>query len=640
MSSSIDLPDATAARHTANDAVAFSSTDSGHPKVSGSADSSAVQTPHSSGKWNPGLPWPGVLLALAVLSLAMISAYAGFHRTALQDTQREGAAALQRLSSDLRVSLEKYEHLPYLVAAERVLMEALQSPHEADRVDAANRYLSFAQSRTDVAAIYLMNTEGQTLAASNWAQATSFVGRNYRFRPYFQDALQGGTGHFYGVGVTTGEPGFFIAAPIVEGARVIGVVAVKIDLNAFEQKWRAEGWQLAVTDPLGVLFLTTQNAWRYRSLHALPEQVLAQLGRTQQYGNIDATPLSKAERMPINERLNALRLSHDTYWVQGHPLGRFDWQLLLFSDPHGPRSRGLLAAELVGMGLALVMLVVALGWQHRRRVAETRALQRERARVVAELEQRIATRTAELTAANETAVQTGKLALLGQMAAGISHEISQPLTALRTLADNANVFLARADTEKVRQNLHVIGDLCQRIGRIVGELKAFARKEPARLEAISLRTVISSSLMLIEPLRQASGTQIVCPDTHLCVMGDSTRLEQVLVNLLRNGIDAMESQQDRRLAIEIDTPSPEQVRISVQDMGPGLPPEVVVHLFEPFFTTKPSGKGLGLGLALSQAIVREMDGSISAVNTPLGARFDVMLRSAQTMEQLDARTAD
>src|SRR5690606_10102380 len=172
---------------------------------------------------------------------------------------------------------------------------------------------------------------------------------------------------------------------------------------------------------------------------------------------------------------------------------RFGWQLLLFSDPAKPRARGLLAAELVGMGLTLLLLLTALVWQYRRRMAERQASMRERAQVVAELEQRIATRTAELTAANDAAVQTGKLALLGQMAAGISHEISQPLTALRTLADNASKFLERQDAGNAGNNLRLIGELCTRMGSIVGELKAFARKEPARLQPVSLKHVIGSS---------------------------------------------------------------------------------------------------------------------------------------------------
>ncbi|MDO8906098.1 MAG: ATP-binding protein [Hydrogenophaga sp.] len=586
---------------------------------------------------------PAAVLAsiVATLALAVWFAYAWFHQAALRDAEAQGNAAIQRLASDLLVSVEKFEHLPYLVGAEQMLTQALRSPDNPARIADANRYLVFAQKRTDVAAVYLMDTEGHTLAASNWDLSSSFVGRNYRFRPYFQDALKGGTGRFYAVGVTTGEPGFFIASPILDASQVIGVVAVKIDLNAFEDRWRAENLQLALSDEKGVLFLTTEHAWRYRGLYPLPGPVVTQLRETLQYGNLTPGILIEHVGNAPGPQVQPMKVAGTPYLVQGRTLDRFGWQLLLFSDPAEPRARGLLAAELVGMGLTLLLLLMALVWQYRRRLAERQASMRERAQVVAELEHRIATRTAELTAANDAAVQTGKLALLGQMAAGISHEISQPLTALRTLADNASKFLERRDAGNAGNNLRLIGDLCTRMGSIVGELKAFARKEPARLQPVSLRHVIGSSLMLIEPLRQASGARIVSDDTDLQVMGDPIRLEQVLVNLLRNGIDAMEAQKsERQLEIRVHATTDGQVCMSVQDHGPGLSPDVLQHLFEPFFTTKPSGKGLGLGLALSKAIVREMGGRIDAVNTHPGARFDLILQPASPTPEPHARPAD
>ncbi|WP_372660260.1 ATP-binding protein [Hydrogenophaga sp.] len=588
-------------------------------------------------------PWLWVLLASALWCLVVWLVYGWFHQAALRDTGQQSLASIQIQARDLLGSVEKFEHLPYLVGAERALSQLLQSPQDPALVEQANRYLAFAQARTDVAAIYLIDTGGKTLAASNWATPSSFVGRNYRFRPYFRDAMAGQTGMFYGVGVTTGEPGAFIAAPIRADQQIVGVVAVKIDLTAFENKWREAGLHMAMADGQGVLFLTTQPDWRYRSLRPLSEPVLQSLRETRQYGDVAPRSLSSPDGPAPGAALQALTIDRHPYLVQARGLGRFDWQMLLFSDPAQPRRHARLAAEIAGLSLALVWLALALGWQYRRRQAERRASQRELAQVVAELDERIAARTAELTAANDAAVQTGKLAVLGQMAASISHEISQPLAALHTLADNAKAFLARQDTQKASTNLGHIGELCLRMGNIVGELKAFARKEPARLQPVSLRHVISSSLMLIEPLRHASRTQIESDATDLMVMGDAIRLGQVLVNLLRNGIDAMETQSERRLELRLQADH-DTVRIAVRDHGPGLSPNVQAHLFEPFFTTKPSGKGLGLGLALSQAIVREMGGSIQAENAHPGARFELVLarapNPARPTPQDHARTAD
>ena len=581
----------------------------------------------------PTGPWPRrplVISALLVTSLWLAAVwwtYTWFHKGALQTAAQQTTAILQLQVRDLLGSVEKFEHLPYLVGAERTLSDVLQSPNDGALTEQANRYLAFAKQRSDVAAIYVIDRQGQTLAASNWATGASFVGKNYRFRPYFQAAIQGETGFFYGVGVTTGEPGAFIAAPVSVDQRIIGVVAIKIDLTAFESKWREAGQQLAIADALGVIFLTTEPTWRYRSLRQLSPPALLQLQSTRQYGDIDPRALTRSEAPLLHQTVPRLTLEDGrSVLVQTQPMGQLGWQMLHFSDPNVPRRQAMQAAEITGLSLALVVLGAVLVWQHRRRLLERQASQRQLAQIVSELDQRIAERTAGLAAANDVAVQTGKLAVLGQMAASISHEISQPLAALQTLAGNASAFLARNDTRNASGNLQLIGELCTRMGSIIGELKAFARKEPSRLGAVQLQQVMASSLMLIEPLRKATGTRIEVQPTELCVWGDTIRLEQVMVNLLRNGMDAMEHQPQHQRLIEIGfSASESNVSITIRDHGPGLSEEVLNHLFEPFFTTKPSGKGLGLGLSLSHAIVHEMGGTIRAENSHPGARFELKL---------------
>lgn len=570
-------------------------------------------------------------LASVVVLMAAWLAYGVAHQRALDEMQAEGTAQIEFHTRDLLSAVERFTNLPALLAAESSLLALLQAPNDPERLKAANRYLSFAQGRTGVSHAYLIDAQGHTQAASNWQQADSFVGSNYGFRPYYQDAMTGDTGVFYAIGVTTGDPGAFIAAPIRLGEQVVGVVAVKIDLTAIEDSWVRSGTPLALADRYGVLFLSAESQWRYRSLDALSQEALAELQRTRQYGDIAQNPL-RATPAPVPGRQGErVLVDEKAFQVQGRPIDSLGWHLLLFSDPERAVNQGLLVAALAGLATALSLAGAGLGWQYRRRHADRLAARHELDQVVAALEQRIATRTAELTAANDTAVQTGKLALLGQMAAGISHEISQPLAALRTMADNASVFLSRNDSTSARKNLGHIGELCTRMGSIVGELKAFARKEPARLEAVPLSRVISSALMLVEPHRQAARTVINAPSTSLWVLGDSTRLEQVLVNLIRNGIDAMDEQPERQIDIHLIA-TVNEVTLSLRDHGPGLSPQVQAHLFEPFFTTKPSGKGLGLGLALSQTIVKEMGATLTAVNADPGARFDLTLRRAADHE--------
>lgn len=558
-----------------------------------------------------------LLIVIAAAWLAYRLAYAA----ALGELEARGAARIDYHARELDGALEKFEHLPYLIGIEAALVELLYSPSEAVRVNAANHYLDFAQSRAGIAAAYLMDAGGTTLASSNWDQPTSFVGHNYAFRPYFQEALSGRTGRFYGVGVTTGEPGAFIAAPIAVGADVIGVAAIKLSLAGIEDGWRQSGENLAVADAGGVIFLASDAARRYRTLEPLPAAMRERLRLTRQYGNaaFDVLPREPQELL------------------QARTLGRLGWRLLLFSDRRAAIEQGLAAAAIAGLASALALAALGLGWQHRRRLAERVSSQRELTRISAELEQRIAARTADLTAANEllratqdASIQTGKLAVLGQMAAGISHELAQPLTALSTLADNAATFLARDDPATAGDNLRHIGALCRHMGSIVGQLKAFARKEPATLRAVPVCRVIADTLMLIEPRRRETATLIeadaAAPD--LAVIADRVRLEQVLVNLVRNGIDAMEEGAVRRIEIRLAA-NADAVTIAIRDHGPGLDAAARAHLFEPFFTTKPSGKGLGLGLALSRAIVTEMNATLSARNLEPGAVFELRLPRGQ-----------
>lgn len=570
------------------------------------------------------------LTAILVLTAAWL-AYGVAHQRALDEMQTEGTAQIEYHTRELLTAVERFKNLPALLGADASLLTLLQAPDHATNINAANHYLSFAQSRTGVSHAYLIDAQGRTRAASNWQQPDSFVGFNYGFRPYFQDAMAGKTGIFYAIGVTTGKPGAFIAAPIRAGNRVLGVVTVKIDLTEIEDSWVRSSTHLALSDRYGVLFLSAQPAWRYRSLDALSADALTDLQRTRQYGDIAQNPL-RAQPGPMPAHLGETLLAdQQVFLVQGRPIDSLGWHLLLFSNPERAVSQASLVAALAALATALTLAGAGLAWQYRRRRSDRLAARHELAQVIAALEQRIATRTAELTAANDTAVQTGKLALLGQMAAGISHEISQPLAALRTMADNASVFLSRDDTPSARKNLAHIGDLCTRMGNIIGELKAFARKEPARLQAVPLSGVISSALMLVEPHRHTAKAHIKTESTALWVMGDAIRLEQVLVNLIRNGIDAMENQTQRELEIRLLATATE-VTLSIRDHGPGLSPQAQAHLFEPFFTTKPSGKGLGLGLALSQAIVKEMGATLTACNLDPGAQFDLTLRRAPDHE--------
>ena len=561
-------------------------------------------------------------------------------------------------AQNLRSTLARYESLPRLAALEHVLHVALLQDAQAGDATmrrAANAYLKEVQAATDLAAAHLINTTGLTIAASNWDLPTSFVGQNYAFRPYFAEAMREGLGRFYGVGNTTGETGYFVAAPVREDAKPIGVVVVKVNLDAFEASLSRSGDTVLLVDRHGVIFLSSVPEWKYRTLGTLsPEQQTA-LDATRQYAPHSLTPLDtqaggvpfSADQPPQTVRVALPGKSASTLRVQYRPVGLLGWQVAVLIDPRDEQRTALVAGASAAFAMGLVFSVfVALRLRTRRREEQRRARAALR-EVQRDLEARIAQRTAELTSANtalaskvealdaaqrilretrDAAVQAGKLAVLGQMAAGITHELNQPLTALTTLSDNANQLAERGRIDEVRGNLTHISQLAERMGRIVSHIKAFSRKgargDEARA-AVSVDETIRQALMLVETRRRQVGVTVTAPPVppDLAVWANAVRLEQVLVNLIRNAIDAMaETSQPESAAVHVRVePIENWVRITVRDFGPGIPPDVLPRLFEPFFTTKDDGLGLGLGLAISLAIIEDFGGRLVGQNADDGA---------------------
>lgn len=558
----------------------------------------------------------------------------------LDGERRVSAQRLDAFALSLEATLSRHESLPGLLALDPSLSALLHEPASPQQTAAANAYLEAAQQGASVAAAFLIDAGGKTLAASNWRLPRSFVGHNYAFRPYFRDAVERGLGRFYGVGVTTGEPGYFLAAPVREQGKVLGVIVVKVGLESMEQALAGAGDTLLLVDGDGIVFLSSSRHLRYRSLTPLGEAVAARLADTQQYGGQAIAPLADRS-LPLEsgqpQRLALPGEAPREKLIHARPVGTLGWQVVQFGDPGEARAAALGGAVAVAFAAAFA-LGLAAHFRHRNRRRE------ELRRVYGELETRIAERTADLTEqiaalestkailreTRDAAVQAGKLATLGQMSAGISHELNQPLAALQTFADNAGALLARGRYEEVGENLQMISELVGRTGRIVRQLKTFARKEAPTPQPVTVASAIEHALMIVEPRRKETAASIaVAPiDRKLLLIAEAGRLEQVLVNLLRNGLDAMAGQAEPRLEIAARRHN-DKVSIEVRDHGPGLPDEVRSHLFEPFYTTKPAGEGLGLGLAISLTIVESYGGTLVAHNAPDGgAVFTLTLPAA------------
>ncbi len=530
------------------------------------------------------------------------------------------AAARQRVglyARSIEGTLDRYRSLPFVLADDHDVKALLDAPG-TDAALAIDRKLDRINRAAGTAELFVMDRGGLTLAASNWQRPDSFVGANYRFRPYFIQALAKGAGHYYGIGVTTGQPGYF-QAHAVAGPTVAGVVVAKIDLRPLEADWASGGEAVMVTDGNGVVFLSSRSDWRYGLLAPLPLDAQRELAATHQYEGVSLHALDLADAPGAPTDLRRVRLDGRRYLVASRPLPAEGWTVSYLADLAPAAAAARLAFAIAASAAAAVVLLVLYLRQRWLRLRAERAARDE-------LERRVALRTADLRAAQQELVQAGKLAALGQMSAVMAHELNQPLAAMAMFLASGRVLAAQGDMAGLAANLDRIAGLAARMAKITGHLKAFARKGQGSPSAVPVRRAVDEALALTEGrLRQAAVEPVVDVPVAAVVRADPLRLEQVLINLIGNAVDAMAGRPDRRLEIAC-RPAAAGWAITVADSGPGVGPEALSRLFEPFFTTKPPGAGLGLGLSLSQRIVEEFGGTLAAANRPEGgAVFTVEL---------------
>jgi len=489
-----------------------------------------------------------------------------------------------------------------------------------------------------------------TLAASNSNDPISFVGVDLSYRPYFQSASKGTHGRFYAIGTTSGVPGYFYAIPIVRNGATLGVMALKVSLDSLEATWKSGSEVVSIADGNGVVFLSSLSSWKYKTLEPLAPTVVEQIHDSRQYDGAVLTPvgISKASRLTehgqivrIDSSINAgAATATRDYVEQRKPIPETDWQLLLFSDLAPVRASARDAAVIAAFACGFTLLL-ALYLTHRWRAQATEAAAR-RALVEANdrLEHEVAERTADLRQTNrhlaceveerkrteivlreaqDGLVQAGKMAALGQMSAVVTHELNQPLAALRTLSDNAQVLLKRNRLEEVQQNLSIITDMIERMGSITAQLRSFSQRAVPQLRAIPVKSAVSNAVFLVEQRIRAEDITLGqnLSREELFVLCDSTRLEQVLVNLLTNAVDAVKGCPVRQIDLNV-AKAGDRVSIAVRDTGKGVRPDLLSRLFDPFFTTKDSSAGLGLGLTIAQEIVRAAGGVLHANNAAGG----------------------
>ncbi len=734
-----------------------------------------------------GLLWLVVMVVTLIVGISLWQTAAMTREDSITRLFNNGQQQLDLHMANLQGQLGKYEHLPELLAANKWLVDLLDDPSDQDRVDALNRYLETANTISGASDTYLMDPSGLTIAASNWNSERPFVGRNFSYRPYFQEAMKGKLGRYFALGTTSNKRGFYFAYPVRKNQQIRGAVVIKLNLTSIEEAWGKSENEFIVTDPDGVVFLTTKKEWRFKLLKPISQETKHRIKQSRRYSGMEFTPLSiePIEQLAVGAGLIKMKIpSLQTFMVQERSMPEAGWKVHILTRIDQVQAEVVQAVFIAAILLAVAILFFLLWNQRRKRARDQLRYQLETQKnleanearieaildntqaglltmdcdgiiefinrkakemlgrpgddlighhlreyfypsghkdiekiigdadtqvsvieVVAKhgdgsmfptalsvgvlhnyqgkkiatihdisyqkmqeedlrqahalLETRVKERTKDLTEANarliqeiderqraeealvqarDELIQATKLAALGEMSTGISHELNQPLAAIRAYADNARALIDHGRNEDAQGNLTQISDLTERMAQISAQLKIFARKGSSQAVSISLNAAINNSLRILKPRIKEDNTSIRLYPTaqEIFVLANSVQLEQVLVNLIGNALHAVEDNESRHIDISAETRDSEVI-FKIWDNGPGIEDEHLLMIFDPFFTTKKEGRGLGLGLSISYRLVEGMNGKLKAENHPDGgAVFTLCLPVADGAEEDEA----
>lgn len=552
-----------------------------------------------------------LILVLAALTLWLTNAWLAERFTENTRQRAEMRAAIY--SGNLVSELQRTSIVPLLLARDPELIEALENQSFAT----TSARLITAKTEIDASAILLIDASGRTVGATE----RTLLGTSFVNEAFFVDALRGRDTTFNVTRATGAGFSFSYSRAVVgEGGRSLGVIVVGSDFARLERGWAGITDAAAVTDSEGRIILATEPRWRGLTL---PEALA-----------VRSAPSAIARAFQVTTDWAA---SPADAYLSGRAVLQTEtripfrgWRMTTFTSYDSVRQRvnAILAFEVMGFA---ILLAAAFYLLSRRAIDRTEQVMQEsadlralNARLTAEIGER-ERMARELRVAEQTVVQSSKLAALGEMSAGVSHELNQPLAAMRTYLAGARLLLQRGRPEEALSSFQRIDDLIVRMGAITRQLKSFARKGGDAFETFDLRDAISAALTLVEPQLRARKIRIArsIPRERIMIHCDRMRLEQVIINLLTNAIDATKEVANPLIGLAAGSGS--HATLTVRDNGHGIAD--LEKLFEPFFTTKKPGEGTGLGLAISSDIVADFGGRLTAHNAEdgPGAVFEVQL---------------
>lgn len=582
---------------------------------------------------------PLILLGIFSIIVLTIFTHLWLKKSYLDEITINQKTTVDIYRNTLEAALARFDYLPHVLSENNKLFEqAFNQP------ELANQSLAAFKESSKVDVIYIMNLEGETIASSNWDQENTFVGKKYGYRPYFKQALKQQKGQFFGVGATTNIPGYFVSAPYRKDDKVKAVIVAKVLLSSIVDSWSTQTQDdeiVFVADENQVIILTSKKEWLYNSLEPLNNRQKTAIKQQKQFGN-NSISLLDIEKTDDNNEL--VSIVNDQYIESVASSNEINWKihyLIPFSQVNSKLvafwSR-VLTLLLIGLAVVLIVRGINSRTALHRSLGESTKLRKLNLTLETEIEERKQIEQKLRTAQVELR-RTSKLAAMGQLSASITHEIGQPLSAMRTYIANMTMSLQQVDNDSALNSISTLSkldQLVQRLTSITQQLRYFARSGDRETQPLDLRKAISGAVNTTLPSIEEAGIQFEIKQSNQAVIVEAgrVRLEQVIVNLLKNAMEAIIESQ-----IEEDRPSTKnhwitlscesinnKAIVKVDDSGPGVSEEIQRELFEPFFTTKASGVGMGLGLAISLNIIHELKGTLHVENkSEGGARFIITL---------------
>ncbi|MFM2478023.1 ATP-binding protein [Celerinatantimonas sp. MCCC 1A17872] len=591
-----------------------------------------------------------ILIAILVTGSIGWICYEYTTHNQLSELEQRQLSSLHIFQQNIHQQINKYGLLPLYLSHDKRVMETLSRRLTQSSQQSLNQYLAHLNQAVGAIASYIINGKGRVIASSNFEHNDSFVGHDLSYRPYFRNAQDNNVTGYYGIGTTSARPGYFLTTAIILNHKRIGVAVTKVSLDSFKQDSLNGEHPVLLTDRYGVVVISSLKHWQYRSLKPLSESVLKEFNQTQRYDHrvLQSLHWQTLKTLSNNAEMVAITIDghRQSYLAVSRYMPKLRMTLTVLTSASSVRALaysrsvavGTLSAVLFLAWLSLVLRHKALTIRRQSQLALEELnthLEEKVAKRSSQLKETIAKLRAEIDEKNKAfeqlkgfqkeLIRTENHAVIGQLSAGIAHEINQPLAALSTLSGNTERFLEQGDVENVKSNLQRISSLVDRLAKLTTQLRNFSRRSDDHLSIIDIDGCIDGALALLNYQIRKAHVLVSChaPNEPLYTRANAVQLEQVLVNLISNAVDALENNEKKLIDIYWYK-SAYRVYIQIYDNGMGLTDAVKEHLFEPFFTTK-KNTGLGLGLALSASIIRHFDGKLLAENQNPGSCFTIEL---------------